>query len=210
MWRRVTDASHFLLHSLKAPRLTGALLPSSAALAHAVATSIDPLPRERRILEIGAGVGAITRQVARRLHPGDRLDVIDRNPSFCDLLEKRFRDTPQVRIICSSLLEWDGANTYDAILIGLPLNNFAAQTAEAVLKKSRSLLASAGCACYFEYLHVPAYLCLTEQLLRRKSRGRFARIEEAKRRFRNSFEHVEEQTIWRNFPPARVVTCWND
>src|SRR5271166_5309832 len=66
---------------------TGAILPSSRFLARALVKPLR-LPRTAsRILEVGPGTGSVTREIARRLLPGDRLDAVEINGHFVELLE---------------------------------------------------------------------------------------------------------------------------
>src|ERR1043166_4551462 len=51
---------------------TGSVLPSSRALARALTRPMRACPTPRRVLEVGPGTGAVTREIVRTLRPGDR------------------------------------------------------------------------------------------------------------------------------------------
>src|SRR5438270_8819364 len=68
---------------------TGAILPSSRFLARAMASDLKGPRGPARILEVGPGTGAVTREIVRLLLPGDRLDAVEINPSFVAHLRRR-------------------------------------------------------------------------------------------------------------------------
>lgn len=56
--------------------MTGAIAPSGSRLGRALSRHVaSPDARPRAILEVGPGTGAVTRHIAARLRPGDRLDL---------------------------------------------------------------------------------------------------------------------------------------
>jgi len=73
-------------HLLKAPALTGAVVPSSQFLARAMA---DAAQGAARIVELGAGTGAVTRALARR-HPGVPLTLVELQPALARQLARSF------------------------------------------------------------------------------------------------------------------------
>src|SRR5262245_49677498 len=110
---------------------TGSFLPSGRRLAKALAKPMQTRDGPRRILEIGPGTGAVTREIVERLRPGDTLDIVEINADFVAHLEKRFEAEPafrdvraQAKIIHAPLQEVAGNGTYDFMISGLPLNNF--------------------------------------------------------------------------------------
>src|SRR5215472_6456774 len=70
---------------------TGAILPSSRFLARALVRPLRSPRSACRILEVGPGTGSVTCEIARRLLAGDRLDAVEINAHFVDLLERRLR-----------------------------------------------------------------------------------------------------------------------
>src|SRR5215813_13843699 len=70
---------------------TGAILPSSLFLARAMATDLKVPRRPARILEVGPGTGAVTREIVRLLQDDDRFDAVEINPSFVQHLRLRFQ-----------------------------------------------------------------------------------------------------------------------
>lgn len=92
---RLDDEMRFLSTWLQSPLKTGALSPSSPALAKAMAAEIDPsIPGP--VVEIGPGTGPVTEAILARGIAPQRLVLIEFNREFCGLLRKRF---PGVTVI---------------------------------------------------------------------------------------------------------------
>ena len=92
---RLDDEMRFLSTWLQNPLKTGALSPSSPALAKAMAAEIDPsLPGS--VVEIGPGTGPVTEAILARGIAPQRLVLVEFNREFCALLRKRF---PGVTVI---------------------------------------------------------------------------------------------------------------
>lgn len=73
-------------HLLKAPALTGAVAPSSQFLARAMA---DATHGAARIVELGAGTGAVTRALAHR-HPELPLTLVELQPALAHRLARAY------------------------------------------------------------------------------------------------------------------------
>src|SRR4051812_29421510 len=71
---------------------TGSLLPSSPALARALATQFRSGTPPRRVLEVGPGTGAVTEALLQLLRPGDQFDIVEINEHSIALLERRFAE----------------------------------------------------------------------------------------------------------------------
>ena len=159
---------------------TGALLPSSPFLGRAMTVHLRQRRRPARILEVGPGTGAITAEVARRLQPGDQLDVVEINPRFVSLLrqrlatEKRFnRHEHQVRVIHGPVQEVAGQEVYDFILSSLPLNNFPPTVVREVFDVFNRLLVPGGTLSFYEYVFVRH---LKTPFVERRERERLQRV----------------------------------
>ena len=80
---------HFLLHPHQARRIVAALA----------------LQEEETVVEIGAGLGALTGFLAAAAH---RVIALERDPELARFLaEDLFRQTPGVEVICQDVLEFD-------------------------------------------------------------------------------------------------------
>src|SRR5690606_269813 len=119
---------------------TGALLPSGRRLCEALASQVGRDHRPRRVLEVGPGTGAVTTEIIRRLGPNDRLDLVELNERFAELLRDRLASDPQwqpaanrVRVIEMPIEKLSASEKYECIVSGLPLNNFSCDFVARVL-----------------------------------------------------------------------------
>src|SRR3954469_4725431 len=69
---------HFLAAWIRSPLKMGALLPSSRALARAMAAEVD-IDKPGMIVELGAGTGVMTHALLQAGVPGSRLVVLERD-----------------------------------------------------------------------------------------------------------------------------------
>lgn len=191
---------------------TGAVQPSSRYLARAMAA---PLLRDlpaggagpRRIIEIGPGTGAVTRVVAAAMGPHDELVCYEINPEFARLLTDRLRSDPdltkaaaRVVIHVAPAQQLERGDGFDVALCSAPLNNFDADTIDAILGAMIGALRPSGRATLFEYLWLPA---VRRAFTRGESGRRLRQAEEAKGLWLAG--HGRGSTVvLRNIPPARV------
>lgn len=113
---------HFIAAWLRAPMRIGGVLPSSRALAKAMAEQVD-LSKEGAIIELGAGTGMVTHALVKRRIPKDKLLVIERERPLYDLLEQSF---PDLHLLCADamnlrkVLKEAGIGKVNAIVSSLP------------------------------------------------------------------------------------------
>lgn len=97
---------------LRAPFAMGSVLPSSQALAMAMAGQIDAnVPGV--IVELGAGTGAITRGLVASGIAPERFIILERDAALHRLLQARF---PQLNVVCAD------AQDLDKMLSGAPVS----------------------------------------------------------------------------------------
>jgi phospholipid N-methyltransferase len=183
---------------------TGSILPSSRALARALTRPMRRRKRPCRILEVGPGTGAVTQEIVRALGPDDRLDIVEINASFVDLMRKRFDEEPafrqrrdQTRLIHAPIQEVEGAAVYDFMISGIPLNNFAAPMVEEIFASYRRLLRPEGTLSYFEYVAL-------RNLKRRLLRSERERLTELSTLLEDKIHRyqVDADVVMFNMPPA--------
>jgi len=191
---------------------TGAVQPSSRYLARAMAAPLlrhrpEGIGRPRRILEIGPGTGAVTRVVAGAMGPRDELVCYEINPEFARLLADRLRSDPdltpaadRIAIHVAPAQQLERGHGFDIALCSAPLNNFDADTIDAILGAMVGALRPSGRATLFEYLWFPA---LRRAFIRGESARRLRRAEDAKGRWLARYGR-DSTTVLRNIPPARV------
>lgn len=89
------DEVRFLQSWLQNPLKTGAVSPSSPALAKMMASYLDP-KQDGPVIELGPGTGPVTKALLQRGFTPERLFLIEYNPEFCALLRLRY---PGVTVI---------------------------------------------------------------------------------------------------------------
>ena len=184
---------------------TGSILPSSRALGRALVSAARKAASPRRILEVGPGTGAVTAEILRVLRPGDRLDIVEINPHFVQLLERRFREEPafarhrdQVRLLHRPLQQVPGEAVYDFMISGLPLNNFPVALVREIFAGYERLLKPEGVLSYFEYLGIRNLKML---LVSKKERRRLHVLTRMLERRIRTYQ-IGEERVFFNVPPA--------
>lgn len=205
--RRRAEGWLFLTEAARDLRTTGAIAPSGRALARALT---DPVrvrpPRPLAVLEVGAGTGAITRELLR-LSRGSRLDIVEANPRFADRL-RHLVDAhldpadglAQVKVHQVLLEELDTDERYDVIVSGLPLTNFSPVEVKRIMARYLELLYPGGTLTYFAYLGTRKARSLTAS--RAESR-RHAAVDQVMATYQRNHA-TGRRTVWANLPPAHV------
>jgi phosphatidylethanolamine/phosphatidyl-N-methylethanolamine N-methyltransferase len=184
---------------------TGSILPSSRSLARALASPVRQRRGPARILEVGPGTGAVTAEILRQLRPGDQLDIVEINEHFIKVLEGRFVTEPlfqsrrgQVRLIHAPLQEVAGADLYDYMISGLPLNNFPLALVREIFHTYSRLLKRGGVLSYFEYLGIRS---LKKMFVDRRQKRRLHVLSRYLER-KIGAGQFREQWVFLNCPPA--------
>lgn len=202
------DRLKFLNVSRKSFGKTGAVLPSSRFLARKITSQIDSRDDfPVRILEVGAGTGAVTQSLVQKLGPEDRLDLCEINPMFAAVLERRYthpasRDDgwPQMRVIRDCVLQWAPESKYDFIISGLPFNSFDPDFVSSVFERYFEFLKPGGSLSYFEYLLIRE---VSAPFASREFRRRVRGVERVVRRYIDQCQ-FQRNTVLLNIPPAVV------
>jgi phosphatidylethanolamine/phosphatidyl-N-methylethanolamine N-methyltransferase len=193
----------FVKRFLSSPSAIGSLFPSSQKLGLCMAQK-PPLARcaPLRYLEVGAGSGALTRSLVKRMQRGDWMDIVENDPKFCISLRRQFAHHSNVAVHEMSILDFEGKN-YDILISSLPLNAFRAHMVGDILKKYERLVKREGYLSYYEYLGLEK---IKRILLFGKRASDFHEVQVLKGAFENKYRK-EEDKIWWNFPPARIIHC---
>lgn len=199
----------FLSEALRNFKSTGAVWPSSPALAKAMVAGMERLNGPRRVLEVGPGTGPFTRAILRRLRAGDHFDLVEINGAFCrklerDLLAKYRPRHPQVKVAlhCAPIEEAELAGAYDLIVCGLPFNNFPPRLMRRIFRRMFALLKDGGEIVYFEYAGVRV---MKAPVVSGAGRARLRRIETIGKSLRRRHEG-KRKLVLANFPPAIAYT----
>lgn len=186
-------------------RHTGSILPSSRVFAREMTRSLRCQGPARRILEVGPGIGPMTRRIVELLRPDDSLDVVEINPEFArrvdrEHLEPARRRLPGTHIAmhCGPIQSVNLSDTYDVIISSLPHNNFEVDLIGEIMGCYRRLLARNGELCIFEYAGMRRIGRLVATGTHKRRLEGIARILQAIDRHPD----VNRCIILRNFPPA--------
>ncbi|MFE1175087.1 class I SAM-dependent methyltransferase [Streptomyces sp. NPDC058773] len=198
----------FLIEAARDMRTTGAIAPSSAALARALTEPVRARAgRPLNVLEAGAGTGAVTRALIPQLPSDSHLDVAEANPRFAARLHRLATPHPhlpehgkQVRIHTRRVEELDTDRRYDVIVSGLPFANFTRHNVETIMDRYLELLHPGGTLTYFAYLGAPlARGLLTSRAQALRQRAVEDLLTDYQHRCTTGF-----RTVWGNLPPAKV------
>jgi phosphatidylethanolamine/phosphatidyl-N-methylethanolamine N-methyltransferase len=180
---RFDDEVHFLRSWIEKPLTTGAVMPSSKALARTMAGYVDP-GSTGPVIELGPGTGAVTQALVEHGVDPARLVLVEFNPSFCRMLRARYPaatvvqgDAYRLRHLLESAIRESAA----AIVSGLPLVTKPLRTRLRLISDAMALLAPGAPFIQFTYAMVPP---IPKGL--------------------NGIRAEPSPLIWLNVPPARV------
>lgn len=172
----------------------GAIAPSSDELAEAMTAQLE-LSRAEVVAEFGAGSGAFTSRILRRMPPGSLFFAVESNPVMARHLRKRY---PQVRLIEDSvenlprILGHLGRDKIDCIISSLPWAFFDPPQQDRLLTRIVASLPPGGLFVTYAYVHgamLPSGIRFRKELVRR-----FALVHRS-------------EPVFRNIPPAFVYRC---
>ncbi|MBV9348933.1 MAG: methyltransferase [Pseudolabrys sp.] len=177
------DDVRFFRTWFEKPLATGAVMPSSRALARTMASYVDP-QAPGPVIELGPGTGPVTQALVDRGVDPSRLILVEFNPEFCRLLRTRYPaatvvqgDAYQVGKLVTSLLREPAS----AVVSGLPLLTKPLRTRLRLVRDVFELLADNAPFVQFTYAMVPP---IPKELPRISAES--------------------SEMIWMNLPPARV------
>lgn len=167
--------------------MLGSVIPSSRFLVNDVLSGVD-WKRARVIVEFGPGVGTMTREILRRMHPDATLVAIELNSEFVQFLESELNDR-RLRIVNTSavavrdVLDSLGLGCADYIISGLPYTIMPDSSRQVISQESRAVLAADGALLIYQFTGtILPYL-------------------------RSSFGSVEQRFQPLNILPARIFHC---
>jgi len=180
---RLDDEVQFIRSWIEKPLSTGAVMPSSKALARTMARYVDTASNAP-VIELGPGTGAVTAALVERGVDPARLVLVEFNPDFCRLLRTRY---PAATVVQGDayrlrrLLETYVKEPASAIVSGLPLVTKPVRARLRLISDAMALLAPGAPFVQFTYAMVTpipkAIAGITAQA---------------------------SELIWMNVPPARV------
>ncbi|HLA21805.1 MAG TPA: methyltransferase [Pseudolabrys sp.] len=177
------DEMQFIRSWIEKPLSTGAVMPSSKALARTMVRYVDP-QSSGPVIELGPGTGPVTEALVRHGVDPKRLLLVEFNPDFCRLLRTRYPaatvvqgDAYRLRRLLGALVREPAA----AVVSGLPLVTKPLRTRLRLISDAMSLLAPGAPFVQFTYAMVPP---IPKAL--------------------SGIKAEASELIWMNLPPARV------
>ena len=181
MTTSLADNFRFLKALINRPKLVGAVIPSSPALARAMARQIDPAAGP--VLEVGPGTGVISEAILERGVTPGRLTLVEYDEELARHLAARF---PRVQVIqgdafdLNRTLRSHGDVPFGAIVSSLPLLNHPMARRLAYMEAVTRRLAPGAPLIQFSYgAHAPVVPP-------------------------PGFAVVRTAQVWANIPPAKV------
>lgn len=184
----------FFLQFLANPGMLGAFTPSSSYFAREMVRTLDVHPGAR-VAEYGAGTGAFTRMILKKLHPSSTFFAIERNPALAEQLRLRYPNlhlhvasAEDIEEICAR----EGVDNLDAVVCGLPWASFPEELQIKLLEATFRVLRPGGQLITCGY---PLGLLLPSGRQFYKLLPRY-------------FTTIQSSgLVFRNWPPGFVVRC---
>jgi phosphatidylethanolamine/phosphatidyl-N-methylethanolamine N-methyltransferase len=180
---RLPDEMRFIRTWFENPLSTGAVMPSSKALARTMAGYVDP-QATGPVIELGPGTGPVTEALVQRGVDVKRLVLVEFDPEFCRLLRTRYPaatvvqgDAYRLRRLLADTVRAPAA----ALVSSLPLVTKPLRTRLRLMSDALGLLAPGAPFIQFTYAPVAP---IPKGLA--------------------GIEVKSSETIWLNLPPARV------
>jgi phospholipid N-methyltransferase len=186
----ITERLLFAANFLRHPYMLGSIIPSSRFLVNQVLEPID-WDRARVIVEYGPGVGTITQEILRRMHPDARLIAIETNSAFVRFLPTSLPD-PRLHVVHDSaaqvqaVLQRLGYTHASYIISGIPLGSMPERLRADIVAESRAALEPGGAFLVYQF---------TSRVLPVLQR---------------TFGDVRRGFERRNLPPAQLFVCATD
>ena len=143
----------FFWRWLQSPKTVGAVVPSSEALAAAMARAV-PLA-DGYVIELGGGTGVITQALLNRGVDPKKLIVIERDPTFYNLLIKRFPNLVIINGNATDLTKLVAAaaaiRQASAIVSGLPLIGMPKPVQHKIMDECKALMGTQSPFVQFTY-----------------------------------------------------------
>ena len=177
----LAEQFEFLRGLIASPKGVGAIAPSSAALARAIALQADP-DQPGGVLELGPGTGVVTEALIARGFGAGRITAIEYDPEFVRRVRER---CPGVNVIEGDAFALNRTlrpedTGYCAIISGIPLLNWPQERRQALIEGALERVRPHAPFIQFSYGLTPPVPAT------------------------DGFEVSRAAVIWANLPPARV------
>lgn len=181
-----------LLYFLKDLKQVGAVAPSSKFLAKDLVAQLqekitDTDCKPLNILEVGAGTGSLTKQIAKHLRPQDSLDIVEIHKKFYQIIGSKYRLKDNIRIHHADILNFHPQKKYDFIFSSLPYENMPEEITKQIWEKKLKLCSQKAYISYFKYLKFGDFKSDFEEKIVK------------------AYKH-NKKLVFLNIPPAKIYT----
>lgn len=198
----------FITQAISNYHFTGAVAPSSPALAKAMTKSLRQHDGPKRMLEVGPGTGPFTKQMLHAMRDGDEFHIVEINPTFAQRLDRTLlapfqQKFPQrfVHLHCQPIETAEVTGKFDYVVCGLPFNNFPPALVRSIFRRMIALLEEEGELTYFEYAAVRV---MKGSFVNKEGRRKLGQINAVGKVLRKRHKGTRELVLG-NFPPAVAV-----
>jgi phosphatidylserine decarboxylase len=185
----------------------GGILPTSAGAARCLLAEVARRRGPRRILEVGAGTGAITRQLLKILRPEDQVVLCEMHPPFVDYLRRLLETDPlfrarssQITLEPRSVLDLPQDLRFDFIVSSIPFTRCPPALIVEIFERYRVLLRPGGVLSYLEYAFLRD---LWRRFAPRHQKRERWEVDRALMRYLRLYQ-FRRDTVLANLPPVWV------
>jgi phospholipid N-methyltransferase len=142
----------FLNTFLRSPKAVGSITPSSQYLARALTGSL-PWSSIETVAELGAGTGAVTKQIQTAAKESTRILLFEKDPLLREQLSVNYPKYARYSDACTirSALGAEKLEQLDAVISGLPFFNFPEELRKQLMDEIVASLKPGGYFVAFQY-----------------------------------------------------------
>lgn len=186
------EVIEFVKAAIKNPRDVSTVFPTSRWLAQRLLDEV-PIGPNSFIVEVGAGTGAITQHLLRRLSkPGEQYLGVELNQQMVSYLKTYFPNLKFEEGPAQNLAVWLKDKKADGVVSSLPWTIFSETLQTETLEAIYDSLKPGGV--------FATYMCLNSAW--------YPQAKRFKEKVHTMFKAVDKTPVeWRNIPPAFVFRC---
>ncbi|KAI1285712.1 hypothetical protein HDE_11575 [Halotydeus destructor] len=179
----------FAKNFFKEPKVVASLFPSSHFLTDKVLAPVN-WSTARLIVEYGPGIGNMSQEILRRMHPECKLVLFELNRDMAEFLQTAYTDPRMMAFERSAtdvenVLQENGLGKADYVISGVPFSQIPVNIGKQIVEATKMVLKPEGK--FLVYQFRPNVLELLEPL----------------------FENIEKDFEPVNIPPLRVYYAYN-
>ncbi len=203
------DYLFFLREGLSSFQNTGSICATSKWAADVLSHPLDIDRPGANIMELGAGTGAVTFEILKKLKPEDRLTICEINPKFMDKLRSSLENNPlyqqhqdRIEFFLGPIQEFETPLRFEILVTSLPFLNFNPDLVKSIFDKLESISTPDAIMTYYEYIGLRE---LGKRFSPAKRRERLKNVE-VFFNDREPYTRLKKQAVWLNVLPITIHT----